>query len=74
MNFFDDPLLSKRVKSVLKELRVFTLDDLCALSYRTFLSRYGIGKGSLENVIAFLKLHNRKLREMPPEGFFKEKK
>lgn len=66
MNELDSPLLSKRVKNLLKELEIKTIDQLAFLSYRVFLNRYGMGKGSLDNVIAFLALHGKKLREMPP--------
>lgn len=67
----ESPLLTKRVKGLLKEMNINTLEDLANLSYRVFENKYGIGKGSLENVISFLKIHHLRLREMPPE---KEKK
>jgi hypothetical protein len=61
----DTPLLTKRSKSLLKEMDITTIDQLTGCSYRAFLNRYGYGKGTLENIIAFLKVNNRVLKEMP---------
>lgn len=69
----DSPLLSKRVKGFLKEKRIYTIAQLCRLSYRDFERHYGLGKGCLENVIAFLKLCDKELYEMPPENYFRKK-
>jgi DNA-directed RNA polymerase alpha subunit len=69
MNFqgceLDTPLISNRVKGLLKEMEIYTVEQLANLSYRAFMNRYGFGKGSLENVIAFLKLKGKELKEMP---------
>lgn len=61
----DTPLLSKRVKMLLEEMDISTIEELATLSYRAFTNRYGVGKGSLENVIAFLKSKGLELKEMP---------
>lgn len=63
----DTPLLSRRVKNMMMDLEIITIDGLASLSYRMFLNRYGMGKGSLDNAIAFLKTHGKELKEMPPE-------
>lgn len=60
------PLLAKKLQEFFKQKGISTLEQVARLSYRVFKNQYGLGAGSLENVIAFLKIHNLQLKEMPP--------